>query len=131
MIKTEAIGTLGKNAEIKTIAGKQYASFSIAISEKTKSGESKTTWINILKSDESGKLAPYLTKGTKVFISGKPTISAYISNKTNEAIADMTVWANELEFCGSPKQEAQTASQTAKSGIDNFPPPPENDDLPF
>ncbi|MEG1950851.1 MAG: single-stranded DNA-binding protein [Odoribacter sp.] len=126
MIKTSAIGTLGKNAEIKNIGGKPYASFSIAINEKRKE-ETKTTWVNCMKMDESGRLTPYLLKGTKVYVSGKPTISAYVSQKTNTPIPDMTIWVNELEFFGNAKEEVAKQQST---GINNFP-SQQDDDLPF
>lgn len=124
MIKTEVIGHLGKDAGLKNIAGNNYASFSIAVTEKTK-GTPKTMWINCLKADKEGKLLPYLKKGTKLFIAGKPVLSVY-TNKNAEPIADMTIWVNELEFCGSSqKAEAQPA------GTANFPEIQETDDLPF
>lgn len=130
MIKIEAIGNLGKDAELKTIGGNSYAAFSIAVSEKIK-GELKTTWFNVMRIDKEGKLTPYLTKGMKVWISGKPSLSAYVNKNTNEAVPDLTIWANELEFYSSVEQKQQQGV-TQKSGIDSFPPQGEdNDGLPF
>lgn len=129
MIKVTAIGNIGKDAELKTIGGAQYASFSIAVTRKVK-GDNKTFWYNVMKYDKDGKLAQYLTKGTKVFVSGEPSLSAYVSKNTGDAIADMTIWTNELEFCSSgEKQNQQTERQ---SGVDNFPTQADDDnDLPF
>lgn len=139
MFKSQAIGNIGGDAVQKTINGVSYASFSIAVSEKTKDS-TKTTWIRVMKADREGKLTPYLTKGKKIWVSGRPHFSAYTNKNTNEPVADVTIWAEELEFCssgekqdGQPAQQAATAPQP-QGGLDNMPPvPPAEDDdqLPF
>lgn len=111
MLKLELIGNLGKDSEVKVINGKNYNSFPIAVSEGY--GENKkTTWVNVMKfAGENDKLCQYLTKGTKVYVSGKPSISAYI-NKNNEPVSDFSLWANDLELVGgiqASSQEPQTA----------------------
>ncbi|WP_320974031.1 single-stranded DNA-binding protein [Dysgonomonas capnocytophagoides] len=129
MIEIQAIGYLGKDAEQKTIGDYSYASFSLAITEKIK-GEDKTTWIRVMKMDKEGKLTSYLTKGTKVWVRGNPSFSAYISKNTGEAISDATIWADKLEFCSSGEKQSQKTE--SKSGIDNFPLQTNDDnDLPF
>lgn len=131
MIQMQAIGNLGKDAEQKTIGGYSYASFSLAVTERIK-GEDKTTWIRVMKIDNEGKLTAYLTKGTKVWVSGKPYFSAYVHNNTNEALADVTIWADKLEFC-STKNRRQNNDAGQNTGIDNFSSQPDDtfDDLPF
>ena len=128
MIKIEAIGNLGKDAELKIIGGNSYASFSIATSEKVK-GETKTTWFNVMKIDKEGKLTAYLTKGMKVWVSGRPSLSAYVSKNTGEVIPDLTIWANELDFC-SPAEQKQQQAISKKSSINSFS-LQEDDGLPF
>lgn len=120
-------GNIGQDAEQKTIAGHCYASFSIAVTEKVK-GEDKTMWVRVMKIDQEGKLTPYLTKGKRICVIGKPVFNAY-KNKSGEAAIDVTVWANELEFFGSNKENEQ---KQTPSGINNFPPQSADDDnLPF
>lgn len=123
MIEIQAIGNIGKDAEQKVIGGNSYASFPLAITEKVK-GEDKTTWVRVMKIDKEGKLTAYLTKGTKIYVRGNPHFSAYV-NKSNDAIPDVTIWAEKLVFC-SFKQQQQPEQ---KSGLDNF--SAEIDDLPF
>ena len=90
MIKIIATGNIGKDAELKQIGGNNYACFSIAITEKVK-GESRTTWVDVVKYDKEGKLTPYLKKGVRVQVIGKPTmrpgerdrISFYRKSTTN------------------------------------------------
>ena len=57
MFKSQAIGNIGGDAVQKSINGVSYASFSLAVSEKTKDG-TKTTWVRVMKADREGKLTP-------------------------------------------------------------------------
>lgn len=72
------IGNLGKDPEIRqTTNGNKVASFSVAVTEKWKSkaGEmqERTEWVNVVVWSEGlvGVVEKYLSKGSKVFISGK------------------------------------------------------------
>lgn len=123
MLEVTVIGRVGQDAELKTIGGRQYASFSVASTEKTKNGD-KTTWVDIMKYDENGKVTPYIRKGTYLWIRGKITLSAY--NKNGETRASMTIWADRFHFCGGGSRDNQNQS---RGGLDDFPQP--NDDLPY
>lgn len=90
MIKIIATGNIGKDAELKQIGGNNYACFSIAITEKVK-GESRTTWVDVVKYDKEGKLTPYLKKGVRVQVIGKPTTSGY-TNKNGDIVSTLTIW---------------------------------------
>lgn len=123
MIKIIATGNIGKDAELKQIGGNNYACFSIAITEKVK-GESRTTWVDVVKHDKEGKLTPYLKKGIRVQVIGKPTTSGY-TNKNGDIVSTLTIWVmNELEFQGGVKKEEGNGG-----GLDNI--PQYEDDLPF
>lgn len=123
MIKIIATGNIGKDAELKQIGGNNYACFSIAITEKVK-GEARTTWVDVLKHDKEGKLTPYLKKGTRVQVIGKPTTSGY-TNKNGDIVSTLTIWVmNDLEFQGGVKKEESNGG-----GLDNI--PQDGDDLPF
>lgn len=123
MIKIIATGNIGKDAELKQIGGNNYACFSIAITEKVK-GESRTTWVDVVKYDKDGKLTPYLKKGVRVQVIGKPTMSGY-TNKNGDIVSTLTIWVmNELEFQGGMKKEEGNGG-----GLDNL--PQDEDDLPF
>lgn len=124
MIKIIATGNIGKDAELKQIGGNNYACFSIAITEKVK-GESRTTWVDVVKYDKEGKLTPYLKKGVRVQVIGKPTTSGY-TNKNGDVVTSITIWANELEFQGGVKKEEGNGG-----GLDNIPQDDDSDNLPF
>lgn len=125
MIKIIATGNIGKDAELKQIGGNNYACFSIAIIEKVK-GESRTTWVDVVKHDKEGKLTPYLKKGIRVQVIGKPTTSGY-TNKNGDIVSTLTIWVmNELEFQGGMKKEEGNGG-----GLDNIPQDDDSDNLPF
>lgn len=125
MIKIIATGNIGKDAELKQIGGNNYACFSIAITEKVK-GESRTTWVDVVKYDKDGKLTPYLKKGVRVQVIGKPTTSGY-TNKNGDIVSTLTIWVmNELEFQGGMKKEEGNGG-----GLDNIPQDDDSDNLPF
>lgn len=125
MIKIIATGNIGKDAELKQIGGNNYACFSIAITEKVK-GESRTTWVDVVKHDKEGKLTPYLKKGVRVQVIGKPTTSGY-TNKNGDIVSTLTIWVmNELEFQGGVKKEEGNGG-----GLDNIPQDDDSDNIPF
>ncbi|WP_279092134.1 single-stranded DNA-binding protein [Butyricimonas virosa] len=125
MIKIIATGNIGKDAELKQIGGNNYACFSIAITEKVK-GESRTTWVDVVKYDKEGKLTPYLKKGVRVQVIGKPTTSGY-TNKNGDIVSTLTIWVmNELEFQGGMKKEEGNGG-----GLDNIPQDDDSDNIPF
>lgn len=125
MIKIIATGNIGKDAELKQIGGNNYACFSIAITEKVK-GESRTTWVDVVKHDKEGKLTPYLKKGVRVQVIGKPTTSGY-TNKNGDIVSILTIWVmNELEFQGGVKKEEGNGG-----GLDNIPQDDDSDNIPF
>lgn len=125
MIKIIATGNIGKDAELKQIGGNNYACFSIAITEKVK-GESRTTWVDVVKYDKEGKLTPYLKKGVRVQVIGKPTMSGY-TNKNGDIVSTLTIWVmNELEFQGGMKKEEGNGG-----GLDNIPQDDDSDNIPF
>lgn len=107
MLKLELIGNLGRNSEVKVINGKNYNAFPVAVSEGY--GENKkTTWINVLKfAGENDKLGQYLIKGTKVYISGKPSVSAYINKNNDQPSSDISLWVDELYLVGGIQASSQ------------------------
>lgn len=125
MIELTVTGNIGKDAELKKVGNNNYAAFSLAITGKVK-GENKTTWIDVMKYDKEGKLTPYLKKGVKLWLRGRPTTSGYTS-KNGEIVSTLTLWVmNDLEFQGGVKKEEGNGG-----GLDNMPQDDDSDNLPF
>ena len=114
MIRLEAIGNLADNAKVvQPSNGEQFISFAVGCSEryKNKAGEvvERTTWIDCTMSYREN-LVQYLAKGTKVFISGKPSTRCYM-NRENQPASALQCHVFDLELCGSKNQANSTATE--------------------
>lgn len=105
MITMQAIGYLGNDATIKEVNGKKVTNFSIAHTEKYKNKDGtqmeKTTWVECSNWDNEN-LAPYLKKGTHVYVSGTPESRAWVS-KDGEVASNLHVRVIKLELLSSSK----------------------------
>lgn len=105
--KVILIGNLGKDAESKfTPNGTSVATFSIATSWRQKdqqSGEWKehTDWHNIVLW-RAENVAPYLTRGTQVYVEGRLQTRNY-ENKEGKKVYVTEVVANELILLGGKR----------------------------
>ena len=121
MIKLQAIGNLGRDAELKTVNEKQVINFSLAHTEKI-NGVEKTIWIDCAKWGEKIGILPYLKKGQKVFVEGQPDLREY-DKKDGSKGTSLTLRVAHIELC------SQASQQTAASGADLINKP--IDDLPW
>lgn len=139
MIKTQVIGYLGKDAEVRSVGEQSVISFSVAHSEKytDRNGQQvdKTVWVkcNIWRKPDKVKIAEYLKKGTLVYVEGEPSANAYV-NKEGAAAASLELRVSKLDFLGGGKSgDAGVTESAAPKG--NGIVPPQNvepeDDLPF
>lgn len=92
MIQLSLIGTLGHDATEKTINGKNYLAYSVAVTENK-----NTTWVDVMTRSENGNIKAYLKKGAKVYLQGNLSVSAY-TNKAGAAMASITLWSRDLEI---------------------------------
>lgn len=84
MIKLQVIGNLGKDAITNTVNGKNVINFSVAHTEKFKDTtgqqKEKTTWVECAYWTERTGIAPYLKKGTQVYVEGSPEVRIFTRN---------------------------------------------------
>jgi single-strand DNA-binding protein len=126
-------GQLGKDAEIKYMPnGDPVASFSVADSQ----GKDKSTiwWSASLFGKRAESLAPYLTKGQAVTITGTVTEREW-TDKQGQQRKSMDVRVQDVALQGgkrdeAPRQQAapaqRQAQKTAPGGFDD-----PSDDIPF
>jgi len=130
MLKTQIIGNVGTSAEVKVLNnGLQVIVFSVAYTYKTKN-EEKTTWIRCKKFVQEGKtaaLADYIHKGDKIFVEGRPEVSAYLG-KDGTAQASFELVANEIQLLSKRTEATAAAPRTDANQKDKF---AESNDLPF
>jgi single-strand DNA-binding protein len=104
-------GRLGRDPELRTIAsGKQVCEFSIAVDRPGKKGEEKTAdWFYITAWDALASLVDrYLTKGSKVLVTGMLRNSKYTDKSGNERTKTVVI-AQNIEFLDTKRQtQAET-----------------------
>ena len=115
MYKLQITGNIGKNAELKTIKGKSYAEYSVAVSK----GKDLTEWVKCFKLDENGKLYKYLLKGIKVYCEGQPSVSGY--TKEGKIIGSLSLFVNDLEFLSKSEKKEVEAKQEEFEISDDLP----------
>lgn len=130
MIKMTAIGHLGKDALVNLVNGKNVINFTVAHSEKfTSNGEKKekTTWIDCSYWVDSTAVAPYLKKGTQVYVEGSPDIRTYAKTDGTQG-ASLTLRVFSVQLLGSNEKQDTAPQQTAGAV---YQAKPVKDDLPF
>ena len=133
------IGRLGKDPESKfTAAGMQVTQFSMAVGRKYKDTD-ETEWVRVTA---FGKLAEicsqYLTKGSKVFISGRMKTDKWTDQNGQDRYTTGVI-AENMQMLDSrndsPQQSAPAPQQPAPQRQAAPPPPPAmddfSDDIPF
>lgn len=84
MIKLQVIGNLGKDCVLNQVNGKNVINFSVAHTEKFKDSsgvtKEKTTWVECAYWTDRVGVAPYLKRGSQVYVEGTPEIRHYTKN---------------------------------------------------
>jgi single-strand DNA-binding protein len=140
MIKTDVIGFLGQDANLNNVNGKNVINFSIAHTEKFKDAQGvareKTIWVAAAYWTDKTGIAPYLKKGTQVFVSGQPEVGVY-QDRQGKWQAEFKLRVNQIQLLGSKdnqsgQQQQSQPSQSAPQGYQNSSDITEPiDDLPF
>lgn len=84
MIKLQVIGNLGKDCVTNAVNGKNVINFSVAHTEKFRDAQGnqkdKTIWVECAYWTDRTGIAPYLRKGTQVYVEGSPEVRSYAKN---------------------------------------------------
>ena len=90
----QVIGHLGQDATVNNVNGKSVINFSVAHSEKYKNKDglevNKSIWVSAAYWTDRTAIAPYLKKGTQVYLEGVPEAKTY-TNKNNEILPQLNV----------------------------------------
>lgn len=140
MIKMQIIGNLGRDCVVNTVNGKNVINFTVAHTEKYRdsqgNNQEKTTWVDCAYWTDRTAIAPYLQKGTQVFVEGAPEVRSFTRND-GTAGASLSVRVREIQLLGRrensglggndtpARQQEAPASSPAGIGSDVA------DDLPF
>ncbi|MDD2791984.1 MAG: single-stranded DNA-binding protein [Sediminibacterium sp.] len=108
MIKLTAIGNLGRDAVLNTVSGRNVINFTVAHTERYKDAQGnqkdKTIWVDCAYWTERTGIAPYLKKGTQVYVEGQPDVRTYT---TKEGVngATLSLRVSSVQLLGSRSGE--------------------------
>lgn len=103
MLKTNVIGRLGADAEVKQANGREFITFRVYSQDKYTGGDGVThdngTWVDCTINGRPAVL-PYLKRGTQVYISGNARLRIYSSAKERRMMPGLSVAVQSLELLG-------------------------------
>lgn len=143
MIKLLAIGNLGKDAVLNNVNGKNVINFTVAHTERYKDAQGnqkdKTTWVDCAYWTDRTGIAPYLKKGTQVYVEGTPDVRSYTTADGRQG-ASLTLRIVSVQLLGA-KPSGGVGGEQPSYGGESSPAPSYNpqptaggeamDDLPF
>lgn len=117
MLQAVLIGHLGADVQVNDVNGNKFASMRVASSESYKDGEGnkveKTTWVDVTLNKYEG-IAPYLKKGTQVYVRGFLSTRVYDSKVDHCKKAGITISATELQLLSSQRESTNTSNEQAE-----------------
>lgn len=120
MIKLQVIGNLGKDCITNTVNGKTVINFSVAHTEKFKDStgnqKDKTIWVECAYWTDRTAIAPYLRRGTQVYVEGSPEVRTYSKNDGTPGVS-LTLRVSSVQLLGSRER----ADLTRSRGITSIP----------
>ena len=130
MQQLEIIGNLTKDPETRTTTnGKDVCSFTVAVNRRQSAQQKQNNqdpgadYFRVSAWQERGRVCQkYLTKGSKVYVSGTVSVRVYTNNK-GEPAGQMEVRADQIEFLSSAS-EKKVDKQTGYEQV-------EPDDMPY
>ena len=140
MIKLQVIGNLGRDCATNSVNGKSVINFTVAHTEKFKdaTGQQKerTIWVDCAYWTDRTAIAPYLKKGTQVYVEGAPEVRTYTKNDgTFGASLTMRVLSVQLLGGGTRHDGGGSYGEPQSASVGSLPVPSNItepvDDLPF
>lgn len=109
MLQLSIIGNLGANAELRSYNGQEFITFRVAHTERYTDAQGQTreqtTWVDCTKNGSNSELLKYLTKGTKVYVTGRPAFRIFDSAKYHSKMVGISLFANQIELCGQQNRD--------------------------
>jgi single-strand DNA-binding protein len=137
MIKLQVIGNLGKDAVLNNVNGKSVINFTVAHTERFKDAQGvqkdKTTWVDCAYWTDRTGIAPYLKKGTSVYVEGTPDVRTYTTADGRNG-ATLSLRTLNIQLLGGKPNEGGVSQPENNSGSSNTmvnSPSEPLDDLPF
>ncbi len=138
MIKLQVIGNLGKDCIVNNVSGKNVMNFTVAHTEKYKDSsgnqKEKTIWVECAYWSERTGIAPYLKKGTQVYVEGTPEVRTY-TTQDGKSGASLSLRVLNIQLLGSRGENSNAGYSAPAASASSGPAPASagevSDDLPF
>ncbi|MBZ5859181.1 single-stranded DNA-binding protein [Flavihumibacter profundi] len=143
MIKLQVIGNLGRDCVTNNVNGRTVMNFTVAHTERYKDAQGnqqeRTIWVDCAYWSDRTAIAPYLKKGTQVYVEGTPEVRTYPKTDGSTG-ASLSLRVQSVQLLGTRTENAGGAgfgqpASAANYGNTNTVPAPAmeaaNDDLPF
>jgi single-strand DNA-binding protein len=142
MIKLQVIGNLGKDAIVNDVNGKTVINFNMAHTERYKDAQGnqkdRTIWVECAYWTDRTAIAPYLKKGTQVYVEGNPDVRSYTTQDGRQG-ASLTLRIQSIQLLGSRNTDGtapqnftpnqSSSPQATSTAVNDINEPV--DDLPF
>jgi single-strand DNA-binding protein len=119
MIKLQVIGNLGKDCITNTVNGKSVMNFNVAHTEKFKDNQGvqkdKTIWVECAYWSDRTGVAPYLKKGTQVYVEGTPEVRTYPKNDGTTGVS-LTLRVMSVQLLGGRGDSGSSGESSYSSG---------------
>lgn len=122
MIKLQVIGNLGRDCTTNNVNGKTVMNFTVAHTERYRDAQGtqqeRTIWVDCAYWSDRTAVAPYLKKGTQVYVEGTPEVRTYTKNDGSTG-ASLSLRVQNVQLLGT-KTENQGGSYGAPAGGQNY-----------
>jgi single-strand DNA-binding protein len=119
MIKLQVIGNLGKDCITNTVNGKSVMNFNVAHTEKFRDNQGvqkdKTIWVECAYWSDRTGVAPYLKKGTQVYVEGTPEVRTYPKNDGTTGVS-LSLRVQSVQLLGSRGESGSGSDSSYSSG---------------
>ena len=119
MIKLQVIGNLGKDALVNNVNGKNVINFTVAHTEKFKDAQGnqkdRTTWVDCAYWTDRTAVAPYLKKGTQVYVEGQPDVRSYTTQDGRNG-ASLVLRVISVQLLGGKAEGGASSSGSSDGG---------------
>ncbi len=118
MIKLQVIGNLGKDCVVNNVNGKSVMNFTVAHSEKYKDAQGvqkdRTIWVDCAYWTDRTGVAPYLKKGTTVYVEGQPDVRTYTTQDGRNG-ASLTLRVSGVQLVGGKSSDSSGSEASTNS----------------
>ena len=129
IIRFQVHGNVGRDATVNQVNGRYVINFPIAHTQQWEDAQgvkqSKTRWFDCAVWRKNDKLAPFIKKGSSVYVEGVPDVKKF-TRQSGEADATIAINVEFITILDKKQSQEQDGIYTSSSDVKQDPA-----DLPF